>query len=298
VSNPTRTILVDIELRLKKVGVHSPRFDAESLMAFSLGIERKRLGLQQEITSDQLRILESLVEKRLRRVPLQHILGEQGFRRIVLNVGPGVFIPRPETELLVESAIRYLNELTSKPKIVFDLCAGSGAIALSIACEVQNCEVIAVEKSREAFVYLEKNLQANNEKIIENNSSVKLVNADITSNLDILNSYLTKVDAIVSNPPYIPDKMIPREPEVKDFEPGMALFGGPDGLNVVREVLNISDSFLKSRGFIGIEHADVQGSSVEETGVPYLIKQTNSYSKIEDRRDLNGVSRYTVAIKN
>ena len=109
-SRVTRSVLVDIELRLKNANVPSPRFDAESLVAFVLKTSRNRVGLIAEITDEQYREIEKLVEKRVRRIPLQHLIGEQGFRYLVLNVGPGVFIPRPETELLVESVIRYIKD--------------------------------------------------------------------------------------------------------------------------------------------------------------------------------------------
>jgi release factor glutamine methyltransferase len=281
-SKLTRSVLVDIELRLKNAGVPSPRFDAESLVAFSLGIERNRIGLVKDIEDDQYREIEKIVEKRVRRIPLQHILGEQGFRRLVLNVGPGVFIPRPETELLVESAVRYLKDKNQDR---------------NIASEVGNSDVYAVEKSPEAFQYLTKNLADNEELLSKANSKFIAINADIEESLIDLENLKAQVDALVSNPPYIPNKMIPREPEVKDHEPEMALFGGKDGLDVVRVVIKIAQDLLKPGGFIAIEHADVQGSNVEETGVPYLLMESKAFTKVEDRRDLNGLPRYTVGIK-
>ncbi len=296
-SKLTRSVLVDIELRLKNAGVPSPRFDAESLVAFSLGIERNRIGLVKDIEDDQYREIEKLVEKRVRRIPLQHILGEQGFRRLVLNVGPGVFIPRPETELLVESTVRYLKDKNQERNIVVDLCSGSGAIALALASEVGNSDVYAVEKSPEAFQYLTKNLADNEELLSKANSKFIAINADIEEPIKDLENLKLQVDALVSNPPYIPNKMIPREPEVKDHEPEMALFGGRDGLDLVRVVIKIAQDLLKPGGFIAIEHADVQGSNVEETGVPYLLLESKAFTKVEDRRDLNGLPRYTVGIK-
>ena len=296
-SKPTRSVLVDIELRLKNAGVPSPRVDAELLVAFSLGIERNRTGLVREIDDDQYREIEKLVEKRVRRIPLQHILGEQGFRRLVLEVGPGVFIPRPETELLVESTVRYLKDKKQYRNIVIDLCAGSGAIALALATEVGNSDVYAVEKSLEAFSYLTKNVAANQDLMKTVNSKFIALNASILEPITEFEKLNGIVDALVSNPPYIPNKMIPREPEVKNHEPEMALFGGKDGLDFVRVVIKLAQDLLKSGGFIAIEHADVQGSTVEETGVPYLLLESKSFTKVEDRRDLNGLARYTVGIK-
>ena len=296
-SKTTRSVLVDIELRLKKAGVPSPRVDAESLVAFSLGIERNRTGLVREIDDDQYREIEKLVEKRVRRIPLQHILGEQGFRRLVLEVGPGVFIPRPETELLVESTVRYLKDKKQDRNIVIDLCAGSGAIALALATEVGNSDVYAVEKSVDAFSYLAKNVAAHQDLMKTVNSKFVALNASILEPMPEFEKLIGTVDALVSNPPYIPNKMIPREPEVKNHEPEMALFGGNDGLDFVRVVIKLAQDLLKPGGFIAIEHADVQGSTVEETGVPFLLLESKAFTKIEDRRDFNGLARYAVGIK-
>ena len=296
-SKPTRSVLVDIELRLKKAGVPSPRVDAESLVAFSLGIERNRTGLVREIDDDQYREIEKLVEKRVRRIPLQHILGEQGFRRLVLEVGPGVFIPRPETELLVESTVRYLKDKKQDRNIVIDLCAGSGAISLALATEVGNSDVYAVEKSVDAFSYLAKNVAAHQDLMKTVNSKFVALNASILESITEFEKLIGTVDALVSNPPYIPNKMIPREPEVKNHEPEMALFGGNDGLDFVRVVIKLAQDLLKPGGFIAIEHADVQGSTVEETGVPFLLLESKAFTKVEDRRDFNGLARYTVGIK-
>lgn len=297
-SKLTRSVLVDIELRLKNAGVPSPRFDAESLVAFSLGIERNRIGLLKEITDEQYREIEKLVEKRVRRIPLQHLVGEQGFRRLVLSVGPGVFIPRPETELLVESVVRYLLDQKNERHTIIDLCAGSGAISLAVATEVKNCDVYAIEKSSAAFDYLIKNIDKSQEKLNGQNSKVIAINKSIEEEINELDSLRKKVDAVISNPPYIPNKMVPREPEVKDHEPEIALFGGKDGLDFVKVVIEIAKNLLKPGGFVGIEHADVQGSSTQDTGVPYLLIESASFQKIEDRRDLNGLPRYSVAIKS
>ncbi|MFM9130433.1 MAG: N5-glutamine methyltransferase family protein, partial [Actinomycetes bacterium] len=175
-SKVTRSVLVDIELRLKNANVSSPRFDAESLVAFVLNTSRNRVGLISEISDEQYREIEKLVEKRVRRIPLQHLLGEQGFRHLVLYVGPGVFIPRPETEILVESVIRYIKDKKQERLLVVDYCSGSGAIALSIAKECSNVEVFAIEKSVEAFKYLETNYQKYKEEISSHNSMVHLIN--------------------------------------------------------------------------------------------------------------------------
>ena len=296
-SRVTRSVLVDIELRLKNANVSSPRFDAESLVAFVLNTSRNRVGLISEISDEQYRDIEKLVEKRVRRIPLQHLTGEQGFRHLVLSVGPGVFIPRPETEILVESVIRYIKDRNQDKIIVVDFCSGSGAIALSIAKECSNVEVFAIEKSTEAFKYLEINYQKYKEEITSHNCIVHLIHADINSEIEVLNNLIGQIDVVVSNPPYIPEKMVPKEIEVKDHDPSIALYGGKDGLEIVRVVVQKANKLLKKGGLLAIEHSDLQGNPDNEFSVPYILKETDSFEKIEDRKDLNALPRYCVGIK-
>lgn len=296
-SRVTRSVLVDIELRLKNANVSSPRFDAESLVAFVLNTSRNRVGLISEISDEQYRDIEKLVEKRVRRIPLQHLTGEQGFRHLVLSVGPGVFIPRPETEILVESVIRYIKDRNQDRIIVVDFCSGSGAIALSIAKECSNVEVFAIEKSTEAFKYLEINYQKYKEEITSHNCIVHLIHADINSEIEVLNNLIGQIDVVVSNPPYIPEKMVPKEIEVKDHDPSIALYGGKDGLEIVRVVVQKANKLLKKGGLLAIEHSDLQGNPDNEFSVPYILKETDSFEKIEDRKDLNALPRYCVGIK-
>ena len=296
-SKVTRSVLVDIELRLKNANVSSPRYDAESLVAFVLNTSRNRVGLISEISDEQYREIEKLVEKRVRRIPLQHLIGEQGFRHLVLSVGPGVFIPRPETEILVESVIRYIKDKNQERVLVVDYCSGSGAIALSIAKECANVEVFAIEKSVEAFKYLEANYLKYKEEINSHNSKVHLINADINDELNELNTLIGQIDVVVSNPPYIPENMVPKEIEVKDHDPALALYGGKDGLEIVRIVIDKSQKLLKKGGLVAIEHSDLQGNPEQELSVPYLLKTSNSFEKIEDRKDLNALPRYCVGYK-
>jgi release factor glutamine methyltransferase len=296
-SRVTRSVLVDIELRLKNANVPSPRFDAESLVAFVLKTSRNRVGLIAEITDEQYREIEKLVEKRVRRIPLQHLIGEQGFRYLVLNVGPGVFIPRPETELLVESVIRYIKDKNQEKVLVVDYCAGSGSIALSIAKECSNVEVFAIEKSLEAFKYLEANYLKYENEIKSQNSKVHLINADVNSEVIEINNLEDQFDVVVSNPPYIPEKMVPKEIEVKDHDPAIALYGGKDGLEIVRVVVEKATKLLKTGGLLAIEHSDLQGNLDDELSVPYLLKSSNCFEKIEDRKDLNALPRYCVGFK-
>jgi release factor glutamine methyltransferase len=189
------------------------------------------------------------------RVPLQHLTGEAYFRHLTLHVGPGVFIPRPETELLVQAGLEALASLTG-PKLAVDLCAGSGAIALSLALESPDTTVHAVELSSSAFNWLEKNVARHAEQLMRLNSSIILYHDDAT-NRELLKNLAGSVDVILTNPPYIPDAMIPREIEVRDHDPALALFGGSDGLAVARKVALVAVDLLKPTGFFGMEHADI-----------------------------------------
>lgn len=284
-----RALLVDAEKRFKTAGIDAARVDAELLLAHALGISRNGISLLQEIDETQKKEFEKLCQLRQQRIPLQHLTGEQGFRRLTLKVGKGVFIPRPETELLVESTVRYLKDLPRSK--VIDFCSGSGAIAISLAIEVPNCHILAVEVSEDAVEYLKKNLEKYQDAIDKNNSSVEVFNIEVKNFTETEKSF----DAIVSNPPYIPEKMVPKDPEVAIHDPKIALFSGVDGLDLIREIVKKSSLLLKTGGFIGIEHAELQGD--RDTGVPGVLKNVGGFRAIEDRKDLNGLPRYTVAEK-
>ena len=275
-----RALVADATNRLAKAGVPSPGVDAAELLAFVVGTTRGRLLLHDEVDDDDARRFERLVVKRMTRVPLQHITGAAPFRWIELQVGPGVFIPRPETELLVEIAVRRVKELSTP--IVVDLCSGSGAIALAIAHEVPQAHVHAVELSDEAWPWLQKNAQG---------SRVVLHHADATST-HLLETLDGQVDVVITNPPYIPEKMVPVDPEVALHDPKMALFGGADGLDVVRGLLPVAHRLLKPSGLFVIEHADAQGDAL-----PQLLTLHGGWTDIADHQDLNGRPRATVAVK-
>lgn len=286
-TNSARALLVDAENRFKKALIDAARVDAEILLAYVLGISRTSISLLQEIDDDQKKVFEKLCQLRQQRIPLQHLTGEQGFRRLNLKVGKGVFIPRPETELLVESAVRHLKEIHN-PKVI-DFCSGSGAIAISLATEVPNCQVLAVEVSEAAAGYLQANQEKYQVEITKNNSSLEIINLDLKTFISDEKSF----DAVVSNPPYIPEKMVPKDPEVALHDPEIALYSGSDGLNLIKEIIKKASLLLKSGGFLAIEHAELQGD--RNTGVPGLVAATGTFTAIEDRKDLNGLARYTVA---
>jgi release factor glutamine methyltransferase len=309
-----RDVLFDAEHRLAAVRIPSPSVDAAEIVAFALGTSRNRPFLQDPVTADQRVRVEQLLTRRLSRVPLQHLLGTAGFRRIELEVGPGVFIPRPETELVTEAGIRELLLQTPGQRIGVDLCSGSGAVAISLAMECEGSRVHAVELSDEAVEWTRRNVAAYEDRVTARGSKVHVVHHDVSTVADPgqpLARLAGQVAVVVANPPYIPDQMIPREPEVRDHEPRMALYGGEDGLDVVRGVLRTAAILLRPGGLVVIEHADIQGSKAGLSGVPgvaaALITDTELstmidvplgrpvYTAIADRIDLNGLPRFTLA---
>lgn len=277
---------------LTEAQVSSPQVDAEILLAHVLGVERNQLTSVNKISDEQLFEYENLVSRRANRVPLQHLTGIAYFRHLELSVGPGVFVPRPETELLVEAAIKHLKTL-NPPRIAVDLCAGGGAIALSIALEVPGTTVRAVELSDDAFKWLTHNVVDHAAKLEAIDSHV-IVHHGNAGDGSLLGDITQQVDAVISNPPYIPSEMIPRDPEARDHDPAMALFSGHDGLDVAREVVRVSAGLLKPGGFIGVEHADVQGESM-----PALFNaQPNTWTEVKDNLDYNQLPRFTTAIRS
>jgi release factor glutamine methyltransferase len=309
-----RDVLFDAEHRLTAVRVPSPSVDAAEIVAYALGTTRSRLFLQDAITDEQKVRVEQLLARRLSRVPLQHLLGSTGFRHIEVEVGPGVFIPRPETELVTEAGLRELAQQPLGQRIAVDLCSGSGAVAISLAFEVDGCRVHAVELSDEAIEWTRRNVAAYEDRIVARGSRLEVVHDDATTVADHgqpLARLAGQVAVVVSNPPYIPDQMIPREPEVRDHEPRMALYGGEDGLDIIRGVLRSAAILLKPGGLLVVEHADVQGIAAGATGVPGVASAMVAdgelsaltgipvggrvFTSVADRIDLNGLPRFTLA---
>lgn len=298
-----RDVLVDAERRLQRAGVPSPGVDAAEIVAFVLGVQRSRLFLLDELHDDDKVRIEQLLARRLSRVPLQHLIGTAAFRYLVLDVGPGVFIPRPETELVTEAGVRELCASSGEPRIAVDLCSGSGAIALALATECPGSEVHAVEWDDAAVEWTRRNGAAHADELARVNSVVTVHHADATTVADDqgpLAHLRGQVDVVVTNPPYIPDQMVPREPEVREHEPRAALYGGADGLDVVRGVAGTAALLLRPGGLLVVEHADVQGPDAGESGVPGVLSSMElggapAYTDIVDRLDLNGLPRFTLA---
>jgi release factor glutamine methyltransferase len=278
-----RTLLADAARRLADAGVESARVDAELLLAAVLGVSRTRLLALVAVPDDAAVRFTALTDQRADRVPLQHLTGRAPFRFLELAVGPGVFVPRPETELLAGWALDSLTGADAP--LVVDLGAGSGALALSIAHEHPGARVTAVERDPGAIEWTRHNAAA---RAAAGDTPVEVVSGDMTDP-QLLRDLDGSVDLVVSNPPYVPDgARVP--PEVADHDPPLALWGGPDGLDVVRGLLGTAARLLRPGGLLGIEHADQQGGSL-----PAVVRAHGGFTDVEDRPDLAGRPRFTTA---
>ncbi|MFE4726619.1 peptide chain release factor N(5)-glutamine methyltransferase [Microbacterium sp. NPDC056736] len=245
--------------RLGAAGIADPAVDAELLAAFVLGLGRG--GVQasairgDRIAAADAERLEELVTRRATREPLQHITGTAPFRHLELRVGPGVFVPRPETELVAQLAIDALRAAASESPIAVDLGTGSGAIALAMATEVPHARVFAAENSVEAFLWTKENFA------MVGADNARLAFIDLAHAFPELDG---TVSVVASNPPYVPDAAIPRDPEVRFFDPPAALYGGEDGLDVVRVLSGVGLRLAHPGGMIIIEHGEWQGQAIRE----------------------------------
>ena len=244
---------------LSSAGVPTPDADAELLIGHVLGLTRGQVQAKAVTdagvaASDAMDVLE-VVERRAAREPLQHITGRAAFRSLELAVGPGVFVPRPETETVAQLAIDALLAVASPAPLAVDLGTGSGAIALAMATEVPHAVVVAVENSPRAYVWTRRNAR----DVAAPN--LRLVFADLASAVPELDG---TADVVVSNPPYIPLGAVPRDPEVRLHDPEHALYGGPDGLDVVRAVSVRAAALLRPGGTLVLEHGEAQGLAIRE----------------------------------
>ncbi|MDQ1711519.1 MAG: release factor glutamine methyltransferase [Frankiaceae bacterium] len=282
-----RPALADAVERLAAAGVESARWDAEQLVAHVLGVARTSLPVVPNLDAAQYDALQALVARRASREPLQHIVGSVGFRYIELAVGPGVFVPRPETESVAGRAVEEARRAGTPKPVVVDLCSGSGAIALAVAHEVPNAEVHAVEIDPDALEWLRRNASARRRA---GDSTVTLHHADVSHAVPELDG---TVDVVVSNPPYVAEhEMAHVEPEVADHDPRLALVAGRDGLDVIAEVERTAKRLLRNGGVVVVEHSDRQGESV-----PALFDSAGGWAGVQDHPDLAGRPRYTVATK-
>jgi release factor glutamine methyltransferase len=290
-----RDVLVDAERRLARAGVPSPRVDAELLLAHVLGVPRGRVFLSDPVDPSVAVRFEALLVRRVARVPVQHLLGEAPFRHLVLEVGRGVFVPRPETEGVAELAIRALSA-HHEERLAVDLCTGSGALALALATEVPHSVVHAVELEDAAYGWATRNVAKHADAVAAVGSQVLLHHADATTaHLRSLASLVGRVDVVVSNPPYIPDEAVPRDPEVREYDPPRALYGGSDGLEVVRGLADAAAALLRPGGVLVLEHGDAQGEAAGEAGVPHVLRDQGAFVDVVDLPDLAGRDRTTTA---
>jgi release factor glutamine methyltransferase len=217
-----------------------------------------------------------LLDRRCAHEPLQYLTGVAYFRHLELKVGPGVLVPRPESELLVEAVLTHIEKLPGAVSVV-DLGSGSGALALAIATEAPRTHVIAVEKSADAIHWLKENVSFIDEK-------VRILESDVVTALEGV-----KCDVVIANPPYIPDsEVLPKD--VATHEPAVALFGGPDGMRAPRLFISAAARLLKPGGFLAIEHHETQAAEVGDV-------LTVEFEDILLHKDLNGRPRFTTAVR-
>lgn len=270
---PLAPALAAATAELAAAGVGSPRVDAELLAAHVLGVNRGRLMLIDTVRAAELDRFTDLVAARAGRIPLQHLLGTAAFRHLELAVGDGVFVPRPETELLAGWGIAH----AAPGSTVVDLCSGSGAIALAVADEARPGRVIAVERSPAALAWLRRNAAG---------SMVEVVEGDVTDP-ELLPG--VRADVVLCNPPYVPaGTAVP--PEVGEHDPAEAVFGGADGLAVIRPVVALAARLLRPGGVLGVEHDDTQAAAV-----PRLLRADGRFAEVIEHDDLAGRPRYATA---
>jgi len=272
-----RALLKDAAASLAAGGVASPEHDAAELLAHVLGTTRGRLSLVEDVPAGARDEYAALVARRAAREPLQHLTGSAAFRHVELAVGPGVFVPRPETELLAGWAV---EQASAQPEpVVVDLCTGSGAIAKAVAHEVPQARVHAVELDEDAHAWAVRNLAG---------TGVDLRLGDLATAFEDL---LGVVDVVTCNPPYIPlTAWESVAAEARDHDPHLALFSGTDGLDAIRALERRAAALLRPGGVVGFEHADAQGESA-----PAVFSDTGRWREVRDHRDLAGRPRYTTA---
>ncbi len=269
---------------LAEAGVPTPEADADVLIGHVLGMSRGQVQAKAligaPVDAEQVMTITEYIERRATREPAQHITGVAPFRTLELAVGPGVFVPRPETEFVVQFAIDALAAVPGPEPLAVDLGSGSGAIALAMAVEVPHARVVAVEKSPAAVPWTSRNIAR------WGDDRVRLVVGDLADALPELDA---TVDVVASNPPYIPEGAVPRDPEVRLFDPPAALYGGTDGLDAVHALTATARRLLRPGGALVIEHGELQGPAIA------AIVRAAGFTAIATHRDLLGRDRATTA---
>lgn len=281
---PLRTAIAAAATRLADAGVDSPEHDARALAVHVLGLAKlSDLLMVDDLDEDRAAAYAALVARRADRMPLQHLTGTVGFRYIELEVGPGVFVPRPETESVVQYAVDALKGVDAP--LCVDLCTGSGTIAFALANEVEGATVHAVERDPDALAWTRRNA-ANRVKAGDPEVQLHLGSAE-----GALPDFDGTLDLVISNPPYVAttESHIP-DPEVLDHDPGIALWAGEDGLDVIRLVEQAARRLLKPDGLVVVEHSDRQGRTA-----PELFEQAGGWVEIADHKDYADRDRYVTA---
>jgi release factor glutamine methyltransferase len=274
---PLRRAIDSAAAQLAEAGIDSARYDAEELAAHLVGTERGRLTLLEAPGEEFFGRYRDVVAARSRRVPLQHLTGTAAFGPVMLRVGPGVFIPRPETEAILAWATA--QQLSARPLVV-DLCTGSGALAVALAHHRPAARVIGIDDSDAALAYARRNTEG---------TAVELVRADVTelvSKPGLFPELDRRVDLVVANPPYVPDGNAV-EAEVAQHDPPHAVFGGADGMAVIAAVVRLAGRWLRPGGLFAVEHDDTTSAQTVE-----LVETTGLFENIEARRDLAGRPRF------
>lgn len=280
---PLRLAIVEATRILEEAGVASPRVDAELLAAHVLGVERDRLPLTPLVDPPVVDAMREVVTRRAKRIPLQHITGTAAMGPISVDVGPGVFVPRPETELMLQWGLDLIER--REGPIVVDLCTGSGALALAVAHARPDAQVFAVDNDPSALAWARRNADA---RVAAGDTPVTLYSGDVTdprllADLDGL------VDLVLCNPPYVPEgTRVP--PEVADHDPHDAVFAADDGLAIIRSVVALAARLLVIDGGVAIEHDDSHGEAV-----PALLSARKVLSRVVDHTDLAGRARFATA---
>ena len=280
---PLRLAILEAERILADAGVASPRVDAELIASHVLGVERGKLMLVPLVDHQVIDAIGQLVNRRAKRVPLQHLLGWAAIGEVMVEVGSGVFVPRPETELLLEWGLAAVKDVPSP--VVVDLCTGSGALALAVAAARPDATVHGVELDATALAWARRNASS---RASLGETPVRLHAGDVTDPT-LFGELDGQVDLVLCNPPYVPlGTEVP--PEVGEHDPFRAVFGGSDGLQVIKHVVNLAARLLKSGGGLAIEHDDTQAESV-----PALLSARRVLTDVVDHQDLAGRPRYATA---
>jgi len=269
-----RAALIDAAERLRRAGVASPLVDARLIAAHLLGCGPLDVAFHDEVPVG----FEEMVARRERREPLQHILGVAPFGPLDLEVGPGVFIPRPETEVLADWGVRQLADAPS-PRVV-DLCTGSGALALYVAHEVPGAEVVGVELHDEALSYARRNAA---------DSTARIVRGDVTDPR-LLGQWHGTVDLVLTNPPYVP--ATPDLDREVYADPPQAVFAGASGMDVIEAFVPTIHALLRPGGRVGIEHDDTTSQAVQD-----VLAAHGGFADIAVLEDLTGRARFVTASK-